>query len=129
MSDAVAEKKKKPAVSPLLVVLLIVLAVAVGAYLVDMAARHGSEAAYQAVSDKLPSEGELDAGAQLESLTPEDVAELMGRSPDGPAADRGEELVETFTWRGPINRYQVHVVYSKGAVSLATRATLNQPPE
>ena len=121
--------KKKPAVSPLLIILLVILVLGVGALLVDMAARNGAEGAYKAISEKLPSEAEMADGAEPEPMTQADVETLMGRARDGDPADSGGELTETFTWRGPMNKYQVHVVYTKGAKPLVLRATLNQPPE
>jgi len=121
--------KKKPAVSPLLVVLLVILVLGVGALLVDMAARNGAQSAFDAISAKIPSEEGLAADSELESLTQAAVEDLAGRAPDGPPQDTGSELIEAYTWRGPINKYQVYVVYTKGSQPMALKTTLNQPPE
>ena len=129
MPDGSPAKKSKPLVSPTRIALGVILLLAVGALVVDMVARKGAAGAYQAISQKLPSEEAIAAGAEVSALTRADVKELLGRDADGSAADRGSELVETFTWRGPLKRYQVFVVYRKGPEPMVLRATLNQPPQ
>jgi len=128
MADDSTAKKSKPLVSPTMIVLGVILVLAGAALIVDVAARKGAEGAYEAILKKLPSEEEIEAGAEATPLTQADVKELMGRDPDGPGEERGGELVQTFTWRGPLKRYQVFVVYRKGAEPMVLRATLNEPP-
>ena len=129
MPDDLPAKKSKPFFSPTMIVLGVVLLLVVGALVFDIVARTGAAGAYEAISQKLPSDEAIAAGAEAPVLTRADVKELMGRDPDGSASDRGGELVETFTWRGPLKRYQVFVVYRKGPEPMVLSATLSQPPE
>jgi hypothetical protein len=128
MADDSTAKKSKPLVSPTMIVLGVILVLAGASLIVDVVARKGAEGAYEAILEKLPSEADIEAGAEATPLTRADVKKLTGRDPDGPGDDRGSELVETFTWRGPLKRYQVFVVYRKGAEPMVLRATLNDPP-
>jgi len=128
MADDPSAKKSKLPVSPTMIVLGVILALAVVALLVDVAARTGAEGAYEELSENIPAEETIEAGDQATPLTQADVKKLLGRDPDGPAAEKGDELVETFSWRGPLKRYQVFVVYRKGVEPMVLKATLNDPP-
>jgi len=128
MAEESPTKKSKPLVSPTMIVLGVILVLAAAALIVDVAARSGASAAYEALLEKIPSETDIEAGAEATPLTRADVKELMGRDPDGPGDDRGSELVQTFTWRGALRRYKVFVVYRKGAEPMVIKTTLNDPP-
>jgi hypothetical protein len=126
-ADASARKPRLP-VSPTLIVLGVILVLAVAALLVDRTARKGAEEAFEKLSERIPDVEAVEAGAAPTSLTQSDVKKLMGRAPDGPPTEKGNELVETFSWRGPLKRYEVFVVYRNAAEPLVVRATLNDRP-
>ena len=101
MSDDAPGKKSKSPFSPTLIVLLVILVLAGGALLVDMGARRGAAGAYQTLSEKLPSDDDPIDGELIE-INQAAVEKIMGRKADGPAAEIGGQLQETYTWRGPL---------------------------
>ena len=104
-------KAKGPTISPLLVVLLIILAGVGTVAVFDRMARSQAEAAGKLLASKLPSDDEL-KGVSTSAPTPtaEEVSKLIGKKPEKELSPFGTDLQETYSW-GSVKKYTLHVIY------------------
>jgi hypothetical protein len=49
-------------------------------------------------------------------MSPDEVAELLGRAADGPIADPQNDPTQTFTWSGILRKHQIVATYTRGTV-------------
>jgi hypothetical protein len=114
--------------SPVRVALFAILGVLVVVLVFEMMARLPAQAAHSRLSRYVHTE---ETGPIPQAVTdppsPEDVRKLLGREPDGPADLRERELVETYTWRGPLRKYTVYVCFQRGSKPLLYKVSLNDP--
>lgn len=92
-----------------------------GLWLWDRYARSASQAAYEKV------EQAVETGS--DDLTPEEMHELLGRTPDGELSDHGHYGLEKYSWRRGMlfGQYVLTVVYRKeGEQFLLYEASFNQ---
>jgi len=120
------EQAPKPAptkslITPSRVVLLILLAVAVGALAVDVSARRAATAANAALEAVLDR-----AHGEVKAPTRAEVHQLLGREPD---AEQPRADFEEYTWRGALKDYKVYARYTKLDPPTLRDVYLNQAPD
>jgi hypothetical protein len=101
-----AAKPKRPMLSPMRIILFVLLAIMIGALIVDQRARHASQAALDDLNNALGKEG------SISSVTRDEVHRLTGRAPD----DDGnlDDAFERFSWQGVPYKHTVYVTYWGG---------------
>jgi hypothetical protein len=101
------EGKKSPVLK---IALFAVLALMIGALIVDQQARHASQAAFDALNTALGDEKKMNQP----TVTRDEVHRLVGREPD----DDGnpDDATEQFTWQGVPYKHIVYVGYYPGKV-------------
>lgn len=103
------------------VIVFVVLAILVGVSFTLMTqeekARSASETVHQTLRDA------IEAG---ESPTPEEVHEMVDRTPHEVRNPGKHRLVEEFHWQGPFSEHRVYAYYTTGATKLLEAVSLNQ---
>jgi hypothetical protein len=101
-----AAKPARSLLSPVRIFLFVLLAIMIGAWVVDHRAREASQAAYDTLDKALGPE------SGRSSATREEVHRLVGRDPD----DDGnpDDAAEQYSWQGVPYKHTVHVGYWPG---------------
>lgn len=125
-----------PATLVLRIVLLVILALLIGAIFVDRKSGEESNAVYESVRDLSTS-----AGFEQKMPNRDDVEKLVGFPPAGPPqpyGEKGDKVYEEYHWRRglPFLSNVLYVIYSKGKgpdnkdkLSLSTAHYNNLPAE
>lgn len=103
------------------VVIAVVLVGLVGVAVVLMTQEQDARGAATAASELLI--GELDSG---ESLTPEKIHEMLGRTPHVTRNPIKHCYVEEYHWQGPMSSHKVYAYYQTGATQLLEAVSLNR---
>jgi hypothetical protein len=106
------------------IVLLILLAVAAGAFVVDLIARRSATAAKAALDDALDEARRHRDDAAYAAPTRSEVHKLLKREPD---PDNPRPNIEIYTWQGALQQYRVWVRYGPGETETVVEVALNQP--
>lgn len=113
-------KQKTPLLFPSRIILLALLAVAIGGLVVDQLAKRSAQAAFDAVDAAMGKEGTLN------DVSRDEVRKLIGREPSDDSDP--EDLCETYSWQGGLKQHKVFVQYRPGKEGLLKDVSLNEPP-
>jgi hypothetical protein len=102
------------------IVLFVLLAIMIGALVVDQRARRSSKAAYDALQTALGDE------KKISEVKRDEVHRLVGVAPD----DDGDpdDVYEQYTWQGAPYKQTVYVVYWSGKSPTLKDVSLNSAP-
>ena len=99
--------------------LLVVLAVAIGGFLIFQANESGSEA--RAAYDILDANLAADAG----TYTSDEVHEKLGRKPDSVSNPDDSTMIENYEWSSPVRTTTLRVHYDKGIKAFVSKIELD----
>ncbi len=113
-----AAKPPRPLLPLSRILLFLLLALMIGAWVVDHRARGEAQAAFERLQTALGEE------RHLENVSRADVHKLVGRAP----VDDGnpDDVDEQFSWQGVPYKHSVFVMYTKGADPRLKDISLNQ---
>jgi hypothetical protein len=94
------------------ITLAVLLAVALAVLGLDLPARLAARKAHMLLGDQLAS--------QPAALAPEQVHEMLGRSPVE-IDQTADELIEIYAWPGVLRTYRLRVAYPKGPSPTMTK--------
>lgn len=102
-------------------IVIVILAAIVGASFLLMTQEQKARASASDANQSL--QAKITAG---ESLTPEEVHQLIGRQPHVSRKPGKHRMVEEYRWKGPMGQQVVYAYYTTAATQLLEAVSLNQ---